>query len=125
MTNSERALWHTLRGRTFKGLKFNRQKPLYFYIADFYCAELQLVIEIDGAIHKQQLEYDEERTSELSQFGVTVVRYSNDQILHNLKFVLSDLSQHVECLRNGNPPPVRRSRTSYPRPLPLQEGSSY
>jgi very-short-patch-repair endonuclease len=99
MTKAEKILWGVLRGRSFKGLKFQRQKPLYRYIADFYCAELQLVIEVDGAIHEKRTGYDLERTCELFEFGITVIRYSNEQVIHSLKEVLNDLSQQVAKLK--------------------------
>ncbi len=53
MTNAEKRVWEMLRGKKILGLKFRSQHPMYFFIADFYCHQLKLVIEIDGGIHQQ------------------------------------------------------------------------
>lgn len=60
-TPTEEIVWELLRDRRFLGLKFRRQHPISQYIADFYCAELNFVIELDGKIHNTQQEYDAER----------------------------------------------------------------
>jgi very-short-patch-repair endonuclease len=99
MTVSERILWGELRGKKFKGLKFHRQKPLSHRIADFYCPKLKLVIEIDGKIHEKRAECDAERTCELSEYGLTVIRYTNDQVISDLKAVLCDISVHVASIQ--------------------------
>ncbi|MBU3978908.1 endonuclease domain-containing protein, partial [Patescibacteria group bacterium] len=57
-TQAEQKMWNILRREQFKRYKFTRQKPLDTFIADFYCAQLLLVIEIDGDTHAQQEEYD-------------------------------------------------------------------
>jgi len=66
---------------------------------DFYCAELMLAIEIDGESHAEQQEYDSMRTERLAELGVTIIRYSNDEVLENLDGVHADLKQKVEKLR--------------------------
>lgn len=85
-----------LRCPQFARYKFLRQKPLGAYIVDFYCSELQLVIEIDGDSHARQIEYDGERTRFLSSLGLEVVRYANQEVLQNLAGVFSDLSRRIE-----------------------------
>ena len=55
MTEAEKVLWNELKSRKFQGLKFRRQHPIHWYIADFYCHEKRLVIEIDGGIHMKTL----------------------------------------------------------------------
>ncbi len=97
-THAEMLFWEAVRGKRFHGLKFVRQKPLLHFIADFYCARLQLVIEIDGEIHDDTEEYDRVRSDELNTFGITVIRYSNDDIISNLNGVLKDLEHRVENL---------------------------
>jgi very-short-patch-repair endonuclease len=69
-TPSENTLWQMLRNRKLDGYKFYRQHPIKvmledkvrYYIADFYCYEKKLVIEIDGKVHDHQKEYDDYRT---------------------------------------------------------------
>ena len=51
-TRSEIRLWHELKGKQRLGYDFHRQKPLLHFIADFYCYELKLVIELDGYTHE-------------------------------------------------------------------------
>jgi len=81
-TPAEKKLWfEVLQNKRFADLKFTRQKPLDEYIADFYCAELMLVIEIDGDSHTEQAEYDEQRTARLNQLGIEVIRYTGSSSL--------------------------------------------
>lgn len=91
-TNAESKMWNELlRMRKFSKYKFLRQEPLAGYIVDFYCSELCLVIEIDGDSHAETIEYDEERTRTLNALGLTVVRYTNDDILRNIEGVCNNL----------------------------------
>jgi very-short-patch-repair endonuclease len=73
-------------------LWLHRQKPIGPYVVDFYCADLLLVIEIDGDSHAEQIEYDAERTAFLNRLGLHVLRYTNFEILNNLPGVFDDLS---------------------------------
>lgn len=57
-TSSEKKLWEILRAKRFHNFKFRRQHPFGRYIADFYCDEAKLVIELDGKIHENKKEYD-------------------------------------------------------------------
>ena len=85
-----------LRNKQFRNYKFLRQKPLDNFIADFYCAELMLVIEIDGDSHAQQTEYDILRSEKLETYGIKVVRYDNEDILTNVNGVYEDLKNRLE-----------------------------
>jgi len=76
-TSPEARLWRWLRTRPC-GYKFRRQVPIGPFIVDFYCAELKLVIEVDGSSHKWRAEYDEARTLELYLMGYRVFRIAND-----------------------------------------------
>lgn len=84
--------------RQFAAYKFLRQKPIDNYIVDFYCSELRLVIEIDGDCHAESVEYDVIRTSVLESLRLTVVRYSNDEVLGNIAGVYDDLLEKVQRL---------------------------
>jgi len=88
-TNSEKVMWELLRKRRFEGLKFLRQFPIiheqigsqrFFYIADFYCAEKRLIIELDGPIHLQRKEYDSNRDDVLKNLGFHVLRINNEEV---------------------------------------------
>src|SRR5687768_7995127 len=60
-TASEAILWEHLRGRRLSGYRFRRQQPIGPYVADFFCSTAGLIVEVDGAVHDQQQEYDLER----------------------------------------------------------------
>ena len=101
-TAAETKMWNgVLRMRHFADYKFLRQKPISDFIADFYCAALHLVIEIDGDTHAEAAAYDMKRTAALGALGITVIRYTNDDILNNLSGVYDDLSIKVASLNDG------------------------
>ena len=84
MTEAENKLWNELRDRRLDGYKFRRQHPIKRFIADFYCHEARLVVEIDGEIHNGDCnkEYDEGRTYELTEYNIRVIRFTNWEILN-------------------------------------------
>lgn len=77
-----------------KGYKFRRQHPISEFVADFYCHTLKLVVEVDGGIHKLngKKEYDIKRTDEMNRFGITVIRFTNRQIIDEMENVLKELA---------------------------------
>ena len=83
MTKEERHLWYDFL-RTYP-VRFSRQKVLGKYIADFYCAEAKLVIELDGSQHFEEVntEKDTERTIFLEGYGLTVIRIPNNEVMRN------------------------------------------
>ncbi|MBC8385585.1 MAG: endonuclease domain-containing protein [Candidatus Cloacimonetes bacterium] len=98
-TKAEKLFWEIVRNRQIKNVKFNRQFPIYFeydglkrfFIADFYCHEKKLIIEIDGGIHEQQKDYDELRTVIINELGITVIRFNNEIVLNNTDEVILEL----------------------------------
>ena len=91
MTSAEKILWERLRNRQVGGFKFRRQHPMGSFIADFYCAECKLVIEIDGDIHISQVEADAERTEIIESFGYRVIRFRNAEVEVSLQVVLQKI----------------------------------
>ena len=89
-TEAEMALWARLRNRRLNGAKFRRQHPIGRYIADFYCHEMYLVIELEGSSHDptDQKEYDAVRIRTLEDAGLTVLKFQNHQVLQDLPAVL-------------------------------------
>ena len=79
-TESEDAVWQMLRNRQIRNLKWRRQQVIDGFIADFYCAELNVVLEIDGTVHDNEevKEYDEYRTSVLASKGIRTFRLKNE-----------------------------------------------
>ena len=89
MTEAEKLLWLNLRSRRLVSLKFLRQHVLiyqvsqnrpYYFIADFYCAEKKLVIEVDGKIHDFQKEEDQHREEIIKGLGLNVLRIKNEEV---------------------------------------------
>jgi very-short-patch-repair endonuclease len=94
-TPAEEWLWKHLRNRKLGGLKFDRQHPFNRYIVDFYCAELKLVIEIEGGVHRvpAQIEYDQKRFEELELRGLKILRFSNEEVLQHTNEVLNEIKR--------------------------------
>lgn len=87
MTSREKILWDKLSGKQICGLRFRRQHPIEFYIADFYCHKARLVVELDGEVHKQQSEYDDGRSAEIEKYRIQVIRFDNNQVEEDLEKV--------------------------------------
>jgi very-short-patch-repair endonuclease len=90
-TSAETKLWTILRNRQLDGYKFRRQKPIGRFIADFFCDDAKLVIEIDGDTHAGREGYDINRTKWLENEGYQVIRFTNDDILTNLENVAREI----------------------------------
>ena len=92
-THAEKLLWEHLRTKDLKGLKFRRQHPIGRYIADFYCRDKHLVIELDGRIHnnREQKEYDKIRQEIIEIRGIRVLRFENKEVEQNVEKVLSKI----------------------------------
>ena len=92
-TIAEKTLWNCLKQFRSYGFVFRRQHPLDFFIADFYCDKIKLVIEVDGDIHlsEKNIEYDDNRTGELERFGLKVIRFKNEEIMNDLEQVISEI----------------------------------
>jgi very-short-patch-repair endonuclease len=96
-TKAENLLWLNLRNRKLKKRKFRRQHPLGKYIADFYCHECSLIVELDGGYHlsPEQADYDKERTLYLENAGLKVIRFSNEEVLEKISSILKEISDHL------------------------------
>ena len=98
MTPSEKLLWERLRRKNIRGVKFRRQHPIEFYVADFYCHEARLVIEVDGLCHDRpdQKEHDENRSAEMDRFDIKVIRFTNDEITNHIESVMQQIRQAID-----------------------------
>jgi len=104
VTIAERRAWELLRNRRMLGLKFRRQHVIAGFIVDFYCAELRLVLEIDGSGHEGglQSDYDAARTAHLESRGFRIIRIRNDALREEaLKTLLEDLPRRSPSPRSG------------------------
>ncbi len=99
-TEAEKVLWEHLRLFRKDGFVFRRQHPVVFFVADFYCHSIKLVVEVDGGIHTNPRvqEYDENRSGELDRYGITVMRLKNEEIINNLEQVLSRIRLYISEL---------------------------
>ena len=94
-------MWRCLRNRSFLHLKFRRQRPFGRYILDFFCEELNLVVELDGASHLDP-DYadliDAPRTRFLQSRGLTIVRIENDELIHDTRTALDRVERIAKAL---------------------------
>lgn len=102
-TDSEKILWEVFRNRKFNNLKFRRQHPFWRYIADFYCDEIKLVIELDWKIHaeEKQKNYDIIRDEIITKYWVKIIRIQNEDIYNNLTSIYKKVLHYI-------PSPLRR-----------------
>ena len=122
-TDAEQRLWHQLRAHRFMGLKFKRQKPVGRYIVDFVCIKYQLIIEVDGGQHIDQMEYDDERTAWLESEGFRVLRFWNHEVLQEMDGVLEQIRQAVVEIATPSPPaPLPHAGEGSFVTLPLAHG---
>ena len=96
MTKEEKHLWYDFL-RNYP-IRFSRQKVLGKYIADFYCAQANIVVEIDGSQHfeNEGIINDENRTQYLEKYGIKVIRISNLDVLKNFEGVCQYIDMVVK-----------------------------
>ena len=116
-TPAEESLWECLRNRRVTRAKFRRQYPLVRYIADFYCHEAGLVVELQGGVHsvKEQRDYDAVRQETIEQQGIRVITFANREVEHDLEGVLLKI---IEALT-----PTTPDVSGSVSPLPQGEGA--
>jgi very-short-patch-repair endonuclease len=102
-TPAEARLWSFLRRQQLEGLYFRRQAPVGPYFADFICNAVRLAIEIDGASHHGRQRRDRIRDTFFQRRGITVLRFTNEQVLANTATVLDHIRTSLREL-----PPHRR-----------------
>lgn len=104
-TPAEELMWDKLRNRRLKGFKFLRQHPIIvskqdgktkFFIADFYCAEKKIVVELDGGIHALQMEYDKERDMIMKDMGLVVLRFANEEVMKDVYGVMGKIKEYLK-----------------------------
>ena len=94
MTPQELRLWFYLKGNNL-GVRFRRQQGIGPYIADFYCKEKNLVIELDGLPHMEAREYDQERDNYIKSLNIKVLRFWNNKVDKNIEGVLMKIKNHL------------------------------
>ena len=103
---AEKVLWDKLRDRSVFQHKFRRQHPINKFIVDFYCHRLRLALEVDGSVHDNpdNTEYDLNRTFELNEFGIIVLRFSNEEVLEGTEKVVGEIVLQIELIERNSPP---------------------
>ncbi|NWG34106.1 MAG: endonuclease domain-containing protein [Chloroflexi bacterium] len=98
-TESERILWQALRGKKLDGIKFRRQQPVSYFVVDFYNSDYRLVVEVDGAIHDNQVEADRARQEILELLGLNVLRIRAETVEKDLAAALYQIRAKIEELK--------------------------
>jgi len=109
-TDAEKRLWSCIREKQLDGFRFRRQQSIGDYVADFFCPQAKLIVEVDGGQHADSAR-DDVRTQWLESQGYRVVRFWNNDVLGNTDGVVERI---LEALRAGPPTPT----------LPLKGGGS-
>jgi len=104
MTRQESHLWYDY--LRLYPLRFQRQKAIYHYIADFFCASAKLIIELDGHQHESAdaKEYDYIRTQAFEGAGITVLRFKNEDIENHFRTACETIDRVVQQRLSKNPP---------------------
>jgi len=103
-TDAEVFLWNQLGNIRNSKVRFKRQHPILYFIADFYCHKAKLIIEVDGGYHDipEQYQYDKEREHELEDLGLKLIRFTNEQVMYNIENTLKEIE---DVIRERTPNP--------------------
>jgi len=95
-TLAEKLLWGRL-SKNQMGSKFRRQHPILNYIVDFYCHAFKFAVELEGSVHEnaERRFHDRMRTEALSVHGITVIRFSNEEVISNIDQVIEAIKAHM------------------------------
>ena len=102
-TITEIFIWQKLKRKQMYGYDFHRQKPIDNYILDFFCHEIMLGIEIDGYSHEliEVIEKDTKKTKKMNELGITILRFSDYQVLKEMENVLRAIEQYIIDFENN------------------------
>jgi len=96
MTPAESKLWYHLRRNNLANFHFRRQQIIGSYIVDFYCHSANLVVELDGSGHLDQVAYDQKRDDTLAGLGLRVLRFYNSDVIEDIDKVLEVILEHCQ-----------------------------
>jgi len=102
-TEAEKLIWRFLRSRQLLGHKFKRQYSIDHFVIDFYCPELKLAVEADGATHNEsgRKEYDIRREKYLNKFGVSFVRIKDEELFGNPNKAFDKIEEAIKQLKES------------------------
>ena len=95
--NTERVFWNEVRDRKLGGHKFRRQYLIEPYIVDFVCVEKRLIVELDGVLHANRSNYDEERDEFLEGEGCRVMRFRNEDFLDDVALAMTTIRRELDA----------------------------
>ena len=100
MTAPEKIIWDRV-CKNQLGVRIRRQHPVWKFIADFYCHEVKLIIEIDGGIHlrSEHKEYDISRDTIIKEFKIDILRFNNDEVINEPDLVIEKIKRTIETLK--------------------------
>ena len=100
MSVTEKMIWERVSNKQL-GVRIRRQHPIWKFIADFYCHEVKLVIEIDGGIHllPENKEYDISRDIILKEFQIEILRFTSDEVIKETSLVIERIKSTIEKLK--------------------------
>ena len=124
MTFTEVLLWNELKQKRMCGYDFDRQRPIYNYIVDFYCKDLMLAIEVDGISHytEEASIADNIRQKEIEELGVSFLRFDDSEVKSDMPNVLRSIEGWILDWEDANVSREYPGREG-PTPSPSQEGS--
>ncbi len=102
VSKGEKYIWKALLSKGKTSVKFKRQRPILYFIVDFFCQEIGLIIEIDGNSHALNGSKDKWRQDQLEKIGFTVLRFSEGDVLQNLDLVEAQIRHVIYCLKKGD-----------------------
>ena len=97
MTDAENILWYKIKQGKL-GVSFRRQHIIGDYIVDFICLKQKLIIEIDGGYHQEATQQTEDKTRQnwLESMGYKVLRFTNEDIFHDIESVISIINNNID-----------------------------
>jgi very-short-patch-repair endonuclease len=109
-TQSEKFLWEMLKGKELHGYDFDRQKTIANYIADFFCYELMLALELDGYTHlfeEVQIK-DYWKKKKLNEVGITVLHFTDNEVFNDTNNVIRAIEKYISEWETTHPRPLSR-----------------
>lgn len=107
-------MWQELKRDQILGFDFHRQKPIDKYILDFFCHELELGIEVDGFTHENAEAKRKDRIKEkgINGFGITVLRFTDEQVLNDMDYVLETIRAWIYLHTSHTPGPSQEGKNA-------------
>jgi len=102
MTVTEKIIWERV-CKNQLGVRIRRQHPVWKFIADFYCHDLKLIIEIDGEIHlsSERRDYDISRDVILKEFRIEIIRFTTEEVMKKADWVIAQIKSKIELIKQN------------------------